>query len=136
MKKPSSEVKKTAKAILGALKRKFPGVKFRVIPHSVDIFINVTWSKGPTLAMVKAITSRYEKRIKYIVHARGYGNGKDIMGHQDFIKKVAQDICVLRGVEYSGRWDDAQAQRVLFLMDLSKGYHGVTLEDIGRPDSI
>lgn len=51
----------TAKLMRGALKAKFPGVKFSVRSHvySGGASINVNWTDGPTEAMVEEVTKSF-----------------------------------------------------------------------------
>ncbi len=126
----TSELTKTTKCIRAALARKFPGTKFRVIPHTLDVHINVMWSRGPTYEAVKSITGKYENRIKYIVHARNYGKGTDPNAHQEFIKQAARDLCALKNLEYDGWRSDAMAQRILSKMDMTQGYKGICEADL------
>jgi hypothetical protein len=131
MRKPISEVKKVARLIRNALARKFPGTKFRVIPHDFPgAHINIYWPKGPTYEMVKEITHTFEIRVKYIAHARSYENGIDPNSHVEFITQAGKDLAALKNLPYNGRWSDAEAQRILSGMDLTDGYKGISEADL------
>lgn len=119
-----------AKAMRIELKKKFPGIKFRVTTkkYAGGNSIRVNWVLGPTTAAVEAVINKYQygtfdgmtdsyTHDETLVSmpdgsVKGLGGAKYVFAERDYAEKyddsdnfrtqVAKDLCALEGVEYKG----------------------------------
>lgn len=91
-------VKDAAAAIRADLKAAFPGTKFnvRMGTGTASTWIDVKWTDGPNLDMVKHVTDRYEEfgfPVEGVSHERNLSTGV-LMQAQELVREVLPDLTV------------------------------------------